>query len=772
MSKRTKHYQQALNLGYSAAWDQDWDRAATYYKQALDEIPDDPKALNNLALALFELQDYSESLKVYLKAAEKSPKDPVPLEKAATLYEILEKPDVGSKNAVRAAELYLNTGDVEKAIENWSRAVVLNPASIVAHSRLAVVYERLRRIPQAVREYLHIASLMQHAGQMDKAVQVINRALKLSPDNDEAAQALVMLRDGIPLPKPTRPIGDLKPIHEPHAPLLKTPVEEPDSDKTPVQEAENKALSELATLFFEQSSEESEDQPARTGDLKSIVDGKGPLLSENVDKTKLMLHLGQAVELLTRGDTEQAAVELEQVIEIGLHHPAAYYRLGVIRSENDRLESALRYLKRSVSHVDYALGSRLLMASSYKKKEKIGEAAIQYLEALRIADSKIVPEEHADGLRQLYEPLIEAHAQTAKDKDSVQLCNTISEMLDRPQWRKSLRKIREELDSSDNGSPTPIADLLTEASSSQVVVAMSTIRQLARQGRRHAAFEEALFALQDAPTYLPLHITIGEILLLSNQIQPAIDKFTVIARSYSVRGEAGRAIDMLRKVVDLSPLDIDVRLNLIDQLTTRGQREDAVEEYLKMAEIYYSLAELAEARKTYTKALRFVEQSGLGKSYRIRILHRVADIDVQSLNWRQGLKIYEQICSIKPDDFTANRSLIDLNFRLGERKQALAGIESYIQTLNDEDRSDDVVGFLEKLSSDWPQQAIVKKYLADKYIVLGRMADAVDQLDDARAIYFDSGNKAATARMIEEIINLEPDDVEKFQQMLENIQSD
>jgi len=772
MSEREKRYQQALNQGHSAAWDQDWDRAATYYKQALDEVPDEPKALNNLALALFELKDYSESLKIYLKAAEKSPKDPIPLEKTATLYEILDEPEIGSKVAVKAAELYLNTGDVEKAIENWSRAVALNPEDVVAHSRLALVYERLRRIPQAVREYLHIASLMQHSGQMDKAVQVINRVLNLSPDNDEASQALVMLRDGVLIPKPTRPKENLQPSPEPSAALLNAPVKEPDSAKTPLQEAVSKALSELATLFFEQSSEDSENQPTRTGGIRSIVDGTGPLFSKNVDKNKLMLHLGQSVELLTRGDSEQAAVELEQVIEIGLHHPAAYYQLGLIRSENDRLESALRYLMRSVSHVDYALGSRLLMADTYRKKENFGEAAVQYLEALRIADSEIVAQEHADGLRQLYEPLIEAHAQTAKDKESEKLCTTIAEMLDRSQWRMNLRKIREELDSSDNGFPTPIAEVLTEAGSSQVVVAMSTIRQLAQQGRRHAAFEEALFALQDAPTYLPLHITIGEILLLSNQIQPAIDKYNVIARSYSVRGETGRAIDMLRKVVDLSPLDMDARQNLIDQLISRGQQEDAFEEYLKMAEVYYSLAELSKARKMYTKTLRFVEQSGLGEIYRIRILHRVADIDVQSLNWRQGLIIYEQIRSIQPDDLNANRGLIDLNFRLGERKQALAGIEKIIRTLNDEDRSEDAVGFLEKLSKDWPQQAIVKKYLAEQYLTYGRKVDAVDQLDNARALFFDAGNMAAAARMIEEIINLEPEDVEKYQQLLDNIQSD
>ena len=31
-----------MNLGHSAAWDQQWDRAAAYYRQALAEFPDNP----------------------------------------------------------------------------------------------------------------------------------------------------------------------------------------------------------------------------------------------------------------------------------------------------------------------------------------------------------------------------------------------------------------------------------------------------------------------------------------------------------------------------------------------------------------------------------------------------------------------------------------------------------------------------------------------------------------------------------------------------------
>ena len=106
------------------------------------------------------------------------------------------------------------------------------------------------------------------------------------------------------LPKPTSPKGDLQLFHRAPCSSLEEPIEEPDSDKTPVEEAASKALSELATLFFEQSSEETEDQLARSGGLKSIVEGTSQSLSKNIDKTKLMLHLGQAVELLTRGDLE------------------------------------------------------------------------------------------------------------------------------------------------------------------------------------------------------------------------------------------------------------------------------------------------------------------------------------------------------------------------------------------------------------------------------------------------------------------------------------
>ena len=53
---------------------------------------------------------------------------------------------------------------MDKAIENWVRVTTLDPENIIAHSRLALAHERLGHKPQAVTEYIAVASLVQRTG--------------------------------------------------------------------------------------------------------------------------------------------------------------------------------------------------------------------------------------------------------------------------------------------------------------------------------------------------------------------------------------------------------------------------------------------------------------------------------------------------------------------------------------------------------------------------------------------------------------------------------
>jgi tetratricopeptide (TPR) repeat protein len=114
MSGNVERYERAMNQGHNAAWDQMWDRAAQFYRQALAEIPNDPKAMTSLALALYETKQFAEALTCYQRAAEQSPEDPIPLEKVAELLERTGRADQAVEAFWSQRELYLEKPGCEQ----------------------------------------------------------------------------------------------------------------------------------------------------------------------------------------------------------------------------------------------------------------------------------------------------------------------------------------------------------------------------------------------------------------------------------------------------------------------------------------------------------------------------------------------------------------------------------------------------------------------------------------------------------------------------------
>jgi len=765
-------FQQAMNQGHSAAWDQDWEKAANYYRQAIAEYPDNTKALTSLALALFELQKHQEALVFYQRASELSPNDPVPLQKVAEIQERLGNLVIATKVYMQVAEIYARSKDVEKAIENWSRVVSLDPEHLAAHSRLALVYERLGRTNQAMIEYISIASLLQHNGEIQKAVQTINHALEFVPDSKEAKQALSMLESGKVLPKPRHPRGVTGPLMMAQVRQLETPAEVGDERPKldPIQEGKQRALTMLAELLFEQG--ETQSPQARQG-LQSIIKGTGALGHAQIDQTKIVLHLSQAIDLQSHGQDSEAIGDLERALDAGLDNSAAYYDLGLILSKSERLESAVRNLQRAVKHELFSFGARLLLGLTLYKMERIKEASIEYLEALRIADSESVSADKAEELSQLYEPLIESFEQTSDVKLQKRICENISKLLIRPDWRDQTQRARQQLPGQPAGSPpVPLAEMLTEATSSQVVESLAKVNQLARANKLSTAMEEAFYALKFAPTYLPLHICIGDLLFQENRVPEAVRKYTVVAESYSIRGEANRAINLLKKVGELAPMDMEARNHLINLMIERGNTEETIHEFLMLAETYYSLADLAMARKTYTRALRFAQQANVDRATKVKLLHRMADIDMQSLDWRGGLRIFEQIRTLEPDDEKARDMLIDLNIRLGQASQALTELDNYLNHLISTNQSTKAAEYANTKVQENPTQPALHRRLAEVYRQTGRREEAIEQLDIAGEMFIQAGNRPAAIEAIMAILALNPLNANEYQQLLAQLQAE
>lgn len=771
MSGTEEIFQRVMDQGHSAAWDQKWDQAAGYYSQALEMYPNNISALTSLGLALYELHRLEDALRCYIQAAKLTPNDPLPLEKIAHIYRQMGNSKFAQAAATRAAEIFLKNHEVNKALENWQFIAQLNPGYLPAHTRLAYIYERLGRKEDAAGEYLALASLLQKANDVDRAVQAANRAAQINPGSADVLDALAALREFQPVPMPDRYAKSqtsTQPATTPGS-AVSAQVESTAEELDPISAARQKSLAVLASVLFDAVEEAQEVGVERSG-FRSIMRGTGKLMSANVDRSRIVLHVSQVIELQTQGEVSQAAEELERAVQSGLETAAAYFDLGLLKYLGGDLEEAKRYMKSALQSPEFALGARLVMGQMLQKSGKHKEAALEYLEALRLAEIDVLPKDQAKELDQRYDPLIESQRLEPDPRVHERVCENISGLLIQPGWQKRLSQARKEMaQQGEERRVVPLAELIIQSGSSQIVEAVSRITALERAGLWRSAMEEAYFALDFAPTYLPLHLQMAGLLLSQGQTQEAIEKLLVVAEAHQTRGEAKRAIEIYRQVIELAPLELAPRNLLIQQLIRLGQIEEAVQEYVHLAEVYYNLANLEKARSTYVEAFKLAQQANTDPSLRAGILHHIADIDLQSLDWRQAIQVFEQIRTLLPDDEKARSSLVEINVRLGQEQKAMVEIDNYIAYLLKSGFKGRAVSFLENLRREYPERLAIRHRLASFYKREGRKTEAITELDAIGEMLVEAGKIADAARIIEEILALGPPNVGDYRALLDQL---
>lgn len=773
MSQESTQFQTLMSQGHTAAWEQDWVKALENYRLALLENPQDAMALASAGLACFQLEQYDEALKLYIRCSSVTPDDPMPFEKMGRIYEHTGSIIEAVKAFMQCGEKQLKARDAEHAIAAFKEAIRLDPNNQTVRMRLAMIYDKMGLKAESVTEYLFVAALMQASGDPSKASQVVQYTLQLEPHNQAAQNAMMQLKTGQQMALPLSNKGGTGPVAAKSAKQTEnlTPAEEVAPKYDPLTEARLIALKEMAGMLFDQSEGASVDGQVPMRRQIHLLRGTGDLSSKDAERSRARTHLSRTIDLQTAGKDDDAAVELERAIDLGLNLSAAEYILALLTYEANP-QKALKHLQKAVRNPAYALASNLLMAKIQEKAGQLKESSSYALCALKLADVLSVPRELENELTQLYEPILEAHDRVTDEKDLANITKIIQAQLLRSDWREYLKEARGQLPRQPEGSPPiPLAEMLLETTNSQVIEALALIKQLASEGKIRTAMEEAFYALTHAPTYLPLHVQIGELLLMENRIAEAVEKFNLVAYLYNVRGETNQAIRLLTRVAKLAPMDLSVRDMLIDLLISSGRMDEAVQQYMDIANVHYLLAELDLARGDYQKALSLSQKTVTSRTWAVQILNKLADIELQSLDLKQAIKILEQLRSLEPLDSTTRATLIDLYLRIGLPSGAMNELDAFLRLLETAGHSDRSERFLDSLLEDRPDNIDIQKRLIRFFQNQNKQTEIIEKLDALAEKCLRQENRDGALATLQNLIALNPPNSNDYRRLYEELRN-
>jgi len=769
-------FEQAMKRGHSAAWDQQWDKAIACYRAALTEFPEENTALTALGFALFQSDRLEEALAVYQRAAMHAPGDPVAPEKCGEIFERLARINEAVQTYMAVADLHLRRRDVSKAIDLWNRVVRLAPDHLQARMLLIRALENTEQPRAAALEYVDIARLFQGARDLEKAGQSLQRALQLDPQTPEVRTAFERFRRNQPIPPVTRAVTGQRGTGMLTAAMLEDEAlaegqkaasaltEAPDEAASPLDGARERASAALAEMLFEEDADTS--KVSASVSVSALTRGLGSGRDAESVRAQIVMYLGQALNSYTAGNREAAASNFHAALEAGFDHPLAHFMLGALMLELHRPPDAIDYLAAAQSHQAVRLGCLYGLGEAYRQTGQVRKSFDYFLEAVKQLDLSLIAPERHDRLIEAYETLAETFSRVP-DSQVAQVIPGLKRFLSGDQWEENARRARRQLD-ADEGHVAALADQVAIPAGDVVLDSMRRIDEYVKRRLYATAMEEALFALEVSPTYLPIHIRMAEILEAENRPEMAADKYKVIANTYQVRGEAARASRLLQQALKLNPMDIAARRQLINLFTRQGRTEEALQQYGELADMYYDLADLDTARETYAEGLKVAQQSG-NRPWSINLLHRLGDIHMQRLAWRDALRVYEQVRQLTPDDEKARIALIDLYFRLNNPKSALAELDSYLKLMLSQRNLATPTIVLEELLNNYPDDPLLIARLARLYQDQGRKADAITRYDQLADLQLQQGQNEQAKETLRVILALGPDDPTLYRQLLEQL---
>jgi len=155
--------------------------------------------------------------------------------------------------------------------------------------------------------------------------------------------------------------------------------------------------------------------------------------------------------------------------------------------------------------------------------------------------------------------------------------------------------------------------------------------------------------------------------------------------------------------------------------------------------------------------------------WEVRILHKMADLDLQRLDWQAAIKDNEEILRISPDDERAHLALYRLYPRVGRRHLGVNALDKLLKRYLENRKVNKALAVLDDLIRDEPENIPLRARGAQLYLNTGNREKALEHLDVLGDLQLEVGQKEAAGRTIRAILALNPPNVEAYAELYRDL---
>lgn len=749
MAGDQKKFQTAMLHADRFSDQENWKDAMTAYRYALAEFPNNAAAIIGFGKAALGSGHVDLAKKAFVQALRINPSNLEALSFMGDVQERTGQLDAASETYLRMGNVYASRNDLDTAADYWVRATSLTSGHTDARHKLADAYAKQGKTRLASREYLTLAAVFQRQGDTARVDEYINLAYRLLP-KDAGVRAA---REAVTAGQPIDP-SQIKDAPSAEIPSPELTTEDP------------YGLDELFAL--------DESQELRTaGGLVEVArqratEALANLIFEDSDNPHVVTIM-QALDAQSRKDGPEAIKLFQQCIQGGIDEPFLYFNLGLLCRERGQLNDAIHYLEMAARDQDYAPSAYFILGDTYYATNELDLAVNNLVEAISVIDLQTVSGNRVYELSQSYEEFTHKFLGQSDSEKIRQFIVSVQNFFASPAWEQKVYEARMRMNSlSEDEHTMSLAEFLETPETEVMVTTLALTTDYMRQNFLMTASEECLRAIQRVPSFLPLHGRLAEIMLKQNRTDDAINKYLYIARVYQMRNQADQSVSIYQKILKLAPMDVTVRAKLIDLYTSFGSIDEAIEQYLVLADSYYQLAQVDRALEKYNEAIRLADSAASPANWKTEALTRIADIYNQRFEWSRAAEALRQLLALSPTNERVMRQLVELYFKQNKTAQAITALDDLL-AIYQRKKPAAALEMLQDLVEFYPGNTLLRQRLAVALVQNNHIEEAINEYDALGEMQLENGQRDEAIQTVQAIINLGPADIEGYRRLLAQI---